>query len=86
MPNHPIAVELKAGQRFSWCRCGKSKTDPICDGSHKGTGITPLRITPEADKTVYVCGCKKTGNPPFCDGSHQIYFGGSRDDYYQDSE
>jgi CDGSH iron-sulfur domain-containing protein 3 len=66
----PYAVELQAGD-YWWCACGRSKRQPFCDGSHQGTGITPLRWTlPEAGK-VWLCGCKHTGRRPFCDGTHQ---------------
>lgn len=29
----PYTVELSAGT-YSWCACGKSKKQPLCDGSH----------------------------------------------------
>ena len=38
----PIAVEVEAGESYWWCACGRSKTQPFCDGSHKVTGSTPL--------------------------------------------
>ena len=66
----PFPVELEAGQRISWCACGRSENQPFCDGSHKGTGISPVRYTPEANQKAFLCGCKQTQNPPFCDGSH----------------
>lgn len=67
----PFEVEVKAGQKYLWCRCGRSLTQPYCDGAHKGTGIVPVVFTAEADETVYLCGCKATKTPPFCDGSHE---------------
>jgi CDGSH iron-sulfur domain-containing protein 3 len=31
----PIDVKLEAGKTSAWCRCGLSKGQPFCDGSHK---------------------------------------------------
>ncbi len=66
----PFAVELEAGKNYHWCACGKSSNQPFCDGSHKGTGFTPMSFTPEKTGTAYLCGCKNTKNPPYCDGTH----------------
>jgi hypothetical protein len=41
----PYQVELEAGKRYAWCRCGRSNKQPFCDGSHAGTGIEPLMFT-----------------------------------------
>jgi CDGSH iron-sulfur domain-containing protein 3 len=68
----PYQVELEAGKRYAWCRCGRSKKQPFCDGSHEGTGIEPLTFTVERIETALLCGCKDTGDPPFCDGSHLL--------------
>jgi len=54
-----------------WCACGHSDNQPFCDGSHKGTGITPVAYTPEQAGTLYFCGCKHTGSQPLCDGTHK---------------
>jgi len=53
-----------------WCACGRSKSQPFCDGSHKGTGFAPLKTEIAEAKTVAWCGCKHSQNKPFCDGSH----------------
>jgi len=66
----PIAVDLKKGQTYYWCACGRSASQPFCDGSHKGTSFTPLAFTAEKDETAYLCACKQTKNPPYCDGTH----------------
>lgn len=31
----PFKLTLEAGKTYSWCLCGKSKNQPICDGTHK---------------------------------------------------
>jgi CDGSH-type Zn-finger protein len=66
----PIEVEVKAGETFWWCRCGRSQTQPFCDGSHAGTPYEPLQWTATRPRTVFFCTCKRTRNPPFCDDSH----------------
>ena len=69
--NKPIAVELEAGKEYYFCRCGRSANQPFCDGSHKGTGFTPLGFTAEEDGEAYLCRCKQTHNAPYCDGHHK---------------
>jgi CDGSH-type Zn-finger protein len=66
----PYAVELEAGNYF-WCACGKSKKQPLCDASHKGSEFTPVKFTIEEKKKVYMCGCKHTTTPPLCNGTHK---------------
>lgn len=67
----PYAVDVKEGETYYWCSCGRSKTQPLCDGSHQGTSFTPLAYKAESTGTVYMCGCKKTASAPICDGSHR---------------
>lgn len=67
----PYAVKVNEGKRYFWCACGRSKNQPFCDGSHKGTGITPIRFVGERDGTIYFCGCKRSGKRPICDGTHK---------------
>lgn len=65
----PVEVNLEPGEQY-WCACGHSKSQPFCDGSHRGTGIEPLAFKVDESQTGYLCMCKHTKNPPFCDGSH----------------
>jgi len=67
----PYAVAVQEGQSYFWCACGRSSKQPLCDGSHKDTGITPLKYQAVQTKTLYFCGCKQTQKPPLCDGSHK---------------
>jgi mannose-6-phosphate isomerase-like protein (cupin superfamily)/CDGSH-type Zn-finger protein len=68
--------EIKAGQKYLWCSCGRSKTQPFCDGSHAGSGYLPVLFKAERDEDVIFCGCKHTGTGPFCDGAHSNLPGG----------
>ena len=67
----PYGVEVTAGEEYWWCACGRSGSQPFCDGSHKGTGFRPQQYTAAETATVWFCGCKHTGNVPECDGSHK---------------
>lgn len=67
----PIAVRLEAGERRFWCARGRSSNQPFCDGSHRGTGISPLEYVTETGGKVFFCCCKRTRSPPVCDGSHK---------------
>jgi CDGSH-type Zn-finger protein len=67
----PIPVEVEAGKDYWWCACGKSATQPFCDGSHKGSGFSPLQFTAPESKKVFFCTCKRTATMPLCDGSHK---------------
>lgn len=66
----PYLVDVEPGE-YWWCACGASAKQPFCDGSHKGSGMEPVRVTIEEKKRVAWCGCKRSGNKPYCDGRHR---------------
>lgn len=66
----PIVTELQPGT-YWWCACGRSKSQPFCDGSHKGTDFQPQEVVITEPKRVALCTCKRTHKMPFCDGSHK---------------
>lgn len=66
----PYVQDCEPGKYF-WCACGRSSKQPFCDGSHKGTGITPKMVEIDSQRKVAWCGCKHSGNGAFCDGTHR---------------
>ena len=72
--NKPVKVSLAKGQEYHFCTCGRSKSQPFCDGSHVGTSFTPKVIVSDTDnEEAYLCACKHTGNAPYCDGTHKQF-------------
>lgn len=67
----PYAVAVEMGKSYWWCSCGKSKTQPFCDGSHKGSEFSPVEYKAKENGTIYFCGCKNSKNGTLCDGSHE---------------
>jgi CDGSH-type Zn-finger protein len=67
----PIKVTVEAGKDYWWCACGRSKNQPFCDGSHKGSGFTPMQYKAAAAGDVWFCACKNSGHKPTCDGTHK---------------
>jgi CDGSH-type Zn-finger protein len=67
----PYPVEVTEGKTYFWCACGRSQNQPFCDGSHKGTGLTPVKHVAEKGGKLFFCGCKLSGKKPLCDGSHK---------------
>lgn len=66
----PVVLDLEPGT-YAWCACGRSQTQPFCDGSHAGTDIVPVTFEVEAKRKVALCTCKHAGKAPFCDGTHR---------------
>lgn len=66
----PIPLDVEAGKTYWWCACGRSKRQPLCDGSHQGTDFTPLAYEATVTRKLFFCACKRTGGQPLCDGSH----------------
>lgn len=71
--NKPAKVNFSKGQEYHFCTCGKSKSQPFCDGSHTGSTFTPKVIVAENDGETFLCACKHTRNTPFCDGTHKQF-------------
>ncbi|XP_017476466.1 PREDICTED: CDGSH iron-sulfur domain-containing protein 3, mitochondrial isoform X2 [Rhagoletis zephyria] len=71
----PFKIHLEANKIYSWCLCGKSKCQPICDGMHKNEflkiKLRPVRFQVEKTGDYWLCNCKQTKHRPFCDGTHK---------------
>jgi CDGSH-type Zn-finger protein len=70
IPQRMPIVEKAAPGEYFWCSCGRSASQPFCDGSHAGTEYTPMKVVIEEERKVAWCACKRTANEPFCDGAH----------------
>lgn len=66
----PYSIEVKEGESYLWCSCGKSTKQPFCDGSHKNSDFHPISYTAPKTRRVFFCGCKLTKRAPLCDGEH----------------
>lgn len=66
----PEVLDLEPGE-YWWCACGKSQSQPWCDGSHKGGEFSPTKVVIEEAKRYAMCTCKRSCNGPMCDGSHK---------------
>jgi CDGSH-type Zn-finger protein len=66
---YPVAVE--AGKSYWYCTCGRTKTQPFCDGTHKASSFAPVAYKAEQDEIVYFCGCRQSANGVTCDGTHE---------------
>lgn len=67
----PIAIQLKQGETYYYCTCGRTGNQPFCDGSHEGTKFKPLKFEATIDGTSHLCMCRHSKNPPYCDGTHE---------------
>ncbi|MGB5612701.1 MAG: CDGSH iron-sulfur domain-containing protein, partial [Sedimenticolaceae bacterium] len=48
--NKPIKVNLAKGEEYYFCTCGRSSSQPFCDGSHAGTDHSPRQFTAEENQ------------------------------------
>ncbi len=65
-----IKLDLPPGN-YEWCACGRSQSQPFCDGSHAGTDFRPVSFAVDVRKIYSLCACKRTLTPPFCDHAHR---------------
>jgi CDGSH-type Zn-finger protein len=56
---------------YWWCSCGLSQKQPFCDGSHKGTDFSPVKVEVPEAKRIGWCLCKHSEEGHICDGTHK---------------
>lgn len=69
----PALIRTEPGKIYSWCTCGLSEKQPLCDGLHKridGMPYRSIKIQFDKEEEVWLCRCKQTKTPPYCDGTH----------------
>ena len=71
----PVEVAVESGKTYWWCACGRSKKQPFCDGSHRGTSFSPLEYRAAETGRKWFCVCKQTATQPFCDGVNHVCAG-----------
>lgn len=71
----PFKITLEANKNYSWCLCGHSKSQPLCDGTHRSEflklTVKSVRFAVEKSGEYWLCNCKQTKHRPFCDGTHK---------------
>ena len=67
----PYPMQVEAGKEYHVCMCGKSQNQPLCDGSHAGSGLGPRIFKAAEDGFIAFCGCKHSNDETGkCDGTH----------------
>ncbi len=73
----PYKINVEAGKIYSFCSCGLSQTQPLCDGSHKAyknadgsSKMKSIKFEAKESGVVRFCGCKHSKLGAICDGSH----------------
>lgn len=70
----PAMINVEPGKVYSWCTCGLSEKQPLCDSAHKkieGMPYKSIKVQFEKEQEVWFCQCKQTKTPPFCDSTHR---------------
>ncbi|XP_063235000.1 CDGSH iron-sulfur domain-containing protein 3, mitochondrial isoform X2 [Bacillus rossius redtenbacheri] len=71
----PFKMRCVPGKDYFWCLCGRSKTQPLCDATHRSPylriKLRPVKFQVTEEKDYWLCNCKQTSNRPFCDGTHK---------------
>jgi CDGSH-type Zn-finger protein len=54
---YEVKDPIPGAKTYRWCSCGMSRTQPLCDGTHRGTKFKPLKFRIEtATDSIHLCG------------------------------
>lgn len=73
----PVSVQLRSLKMdmdpgtYFWCSCGRSKKQPFCDGTHKGTAFRPEKVVIEKAQRISWCMCRHSEKGAICDHKHR---------------
>ena len=63
----PFKVAVKKYHLYTWCGCGRSHSQPFCDGTHANPQLKriirggPVKYIAPQDKEIWFCMCKQVG-------------------------
>ncbi len=67
-----LRILMEPGE-YKYCACGRTKTNPFCDGSHReDTEFKPIPVSIKFKYEVKWCDCRHSKKLPFCDNSHRV--------------
>ncbi len=76
--NRALKKTFQRGEKIFFCQCEQSQIYPFCDGSHQGTGKSPVSVTFTEETKVSLCQCGHSKEFPYCDNSHRAYRDGPK--------
>ena len=48
----PYIYKPEKDEKVAWCACGMSKSQPFCDGSHRGSEFRPIVLDVQAGQDL----------------------------------
>ena len=66
----PYFLDLKAGETYYWCTCGKAESVLVDPATHVCGSSPPTAFTVAETGMHPICGCRYSKTKPLCDGAH----------------
>ena len=61
----PFKINVKKYHLYTWCGCGRSHSQPFCDGTHASLAMKrvvnggPVKYIAPEDREIWFCMCKQ---------------------------